>query len=278
MGLGQLSRPLTAYKASRKEEKHARLYKRRTAGTGGWDYDTRNLPATRSLERNLSSLSRESKRNPRVFGGYWEASWLHQGHLDRGRDLSLCGRYLGSLLAGSPRWTPLEFPIHCDDRCRGASTNLSQKRSADCLGFLRKKWQLPRECRNRATGPKLSRWTLSDHHYLCGRRQASSASSRRWAQSLASPTKRNQWCWLCHDIQLYFYALDSSLGLWSKWGRKQGKTSGRIDSSVRAGLGERSRGQGSCRFRLRTCHLSRSRTFLWASSWSPAQDFRVNSW
>ena len=32
--------------------------------------------------------------------------------------------------------------------------------------------------------------------------------------------------------------------------KKSRKTSGRIDLSVRAGLGERSRGQGSCRFRL----------------------------
>ena len=276
MGLGQLSRPLTAYKASRKEEKHARLYKRRTAGTGSWDYDAWNLSATRSLERNLSSLSRESKRNPRVFWGHREASWLHQGHLDRGRDLSLCGGYSGSVFAGSARWTSLEFPIHCDDRYRGASTNLSQKRSTNCLGFLCTKWQLSWKCRNSAAGPRLSWWTLSDHHYLCWRRKAGPAGPRRWAQSLALTAERNQRRRLCHDLQLYLYALDSPLGLWSKWGSNQGKTSRRNDPSVRAGLGKRSRGQGSCRLRLRTRHLSGGRTFLWASSWSPAQDFRVN--
>ena len=188
MGLGQLSQPLTAYKAGRKEEKHARLYKRRTAWTGGWNYDTRNLPATGSLERDLSSLSRESKRNPRVFGGHREASWLHQGHLDRGRDLSLCGGYLGSIFAGRARWTPLEFPIHCDDGYRSSSSNLFEKRGSDGFSIFCPEWQFARKCRNRAVGPRSGRWALSDHHYLCRRRKIGPASPRRWAQSLASST------------------------------------------------------------------------------------------
>ena len=46
--------------------------------------------------------------------------------------------YVGDTLV--PYLQEVEFPIHCDDGYRGASTNLSQKRSTNCLGFLCTKW------------------------------------------------------------------------------------------------------------------------------------------
>ena len=64
----------------------------------GAEITTREIYQQPRVWKETARLYQERKAEIKAF-----LEKIGQGHLDRGRDLSLCGRYLGSILAGSAR-------------------------------------------------------------------------------------------------------------------------------------------------------------------------------
>ncbi len=123
MGLGQLSRPLPLIRRVEKEEKHARLYKEELLELGA-EITTREIYQQPEVWKETYRSNRESKEQE-FLGDIGK----RHGYI---RILTGAGT---SAYVGTPTPYLQEvhderhwFPIHCDDRYRGASTNLSQKK------------------------------------------------------------------------------------------------------------------------------------------------------
>ncbi len=228
------------------------------------------ITATKGFWKKRKRLAcQERKAEIKAFLERLGKSMTYQGHLDGGRNLQH--------MWGIPWFLTCR---KCDER----HWNFQSIATTDIVAHPQTFWKKGsdgfsifarvaiRRKLARRTVQLAQAWSMNIESvcYLCRRKLQ---APRRWAQSLASQPKGNQWCRLLPWPRLPLCW--RSLGLWSKRGRDQ-ETSMQADSPVRQILEQDREVKEISRSRFWARDLSGSRTFSLALAHDPAQIFGIN--